>query len=279
MMEGEIPRLSQTHAKRLLDCPLKAWSMHPLLGGIKTKSTEAMDEGRLFERLITGHGINELVILPFSDWRTKAAQDAHSEAIAGGLIPVKAKEIEGKLQAAQAIRAKMEAHIGQSFDTVDHQVRFEWESNGCACSGVLDCLIVEENRARIFDLKKTQSANPKDLERSITRYGYHIQQAAYIEAVEFFYPHLSGRVSFEFLFYETAEPYCMTPAKLDGGLRMIGQSRWDSAKAKWRDCLIHNSWPEYESANNEDGAVVLSAKPWDLTDLGDTTDDDIDKFF
>jgi len=278
-MDGEIPRLSPSIAGLVNECPIKAWTKHRLLGGVKSDSTAAMDEGKLFERLLTGHGINELVVLDFDDCRTKAAQEACRDATAAGLIPVKAKDVESSLKAARIIRAKMEAHIGQSFDAMDHQVRFEWESDGCACSGVLDCLVVEESRARIFDLKKTASANPKDLERSITRYGYHIQQAAYIEAVEFFYPHLSGRVSFEFLFYETSEPYCMTPAKLDGGLRMLGQARWDSAKAKWRDCLLHGLWPEYESANNEDGAVVLSAKPWDLTDLGDTTDDDIDKFF
>ena len=278
-MEGEIPRLSPSIAGLVNECPLKAWTKHRLLGGVQSDSTAAMDEGKLFERLVTGHGINDLAVLDYDDWRIKAAQEARRDAIAAGLIPVKAKDINGALQAAQIIRAKMEAHIGQSFDAVDHQVRFEWESDGCACSGVLDCLIVEENRVRIFDLKKTQSANPKDLERSITRYGYHIQQAAYIEAVEFFYPHLVGRVSFEFLFYETSEPYCVTPARLDGGLRMLGQSRWDAAKARWRDCIMNDSWPEYSAANLQDGAVVLSAKPWDLNDIGDTTDEQLDKWF
>lgn len=278
-MEGEIPRLSQTYAKLLLECPLKAWNQHPLLGGKDSNSTAAMDEGKLFERLVTGFGINDLVLLPFDDYRTSAAKDAKKEATDAGLIPIKAKHFDDAMKAAQAIRSKMEAHIGLSFDAVDHQVRFEWESDGCACSGVLDCLIIEESRARIFDLKKTQSANPKDLERSITRYGYHIQQAAYIEAVEFFYPHLSGRVSFEFLFYETSEPYCVTPARLDGGLRMLGQSRWDAAKARWRDCLMNGSWPEYSATNLQDGAVVLSAKPWDLNDIGDTTDEQLNKWF
>jgi len=278
-MDGEIPRLSPSIAGLVNECPIKAWTKHRLLGGVKSDSTAAMDEGKLFERLLTGHGINELVVLDFDDWRTKAAQEACRDATAAGLIPVKAKDVESSLKAARIIRAKMEAHIGQSFDTMDHQVRFEWENDGCACSGVLDCLIVEESRARIFDLKKTASANPKDLERSITRYGYHIQQAAYIEAVEFFYPHLSGRVSFEFLFYETSEPYCMTPAKLDGMLRELGKDKWDKAKATWRDCLLSGYWPEYQSENNDNGVIILEGKPWDLKEMGDTSIEQLDKWF
>lgn len=275
----EIPRLSPSIAGLVNECPLKAYTRHRLLGGIESESTALMDEGSLFERLITGHGLNELAVLPYDDWRTKAAKDARSEAIAAKLIPVKASDVERHVEAAGIIRGKMEAHIGASFDDAEHQTRFEWESDGCACSGVLDCLIVEEGQARIYDLKKTASANPKDLERSITRYGYHVQHAAYVEAVEFFYPHLAGRVSFEFLFYETTPPYCVTPARLDGGLKMLGKARWDAAKARWRDCLMNDSWPEYSAANKENGAVILTAKPWDLTDLGETTDDELDKWF
>ena len=273
-MEHETPRLSPSLAGLVLTCPAKAYARHRLLGGEQSKSTVAMDKGKLFERLITGHGINDLAVLPFDDWRTKAAKEARDDAIAHGLIPVKQCEMEEVVDAAQTIRGKIEGLIGLGFDDLDHQCRFEWEADGCACSGVLDCLTVANDHAIIYDLKKTASANPAMLESSVVKYGYHIQHAAYIEVVEFVYPHLKGRIKAAYIFYEIESPHCVTVAQFDGPLRHLGASKWNAAKKAWLRCLERDEWPEYSTDDLGSGYAILRAKPWDIAQISEEFIDD-----
>lgn len=266
---SETPRLSPSLAGYMMSCPAKAYARHRLLGGQVFETTAAMDKGKLFERLITGHGVNELVVLPYDDWRTKAAKEARADVIASKLIPVKACDMEEITEAARIIRAKIEGLVGTGFDTMTHQPRFEWESDGCLCSGVLDCIILASDHAIIYDLKKTASADPRKLEKSVICYGYDIQHAAYVEAVETTYPHLVGKVHAEFVFYEVDAPYCVTVAQFDGALRALGQSKWSRAKQAWRKCLASNSWPEYSTDDLPTGNAILSAKPWDIAQISE----------
>ncbi len=91
-------------------------------------------------------------------------------------------------------------------------------------------------------------------------YGYSIQHAAYVEAVEANYPHLAGRVTMAFLFGETerANAYAMNVATLGGTMRELGERQWRRAKALWCRCLATGEFPGYE-----DG-LPLEATPWQL---------------
>ena len=185
--------------------------------------------------------------------------------------------LESKYQeyraAGEVLRAKITERVAGWAD-FEPQRRFEWESSGVHCSGVLDGLLLGDSHYTILDLKKTASAHPKDIQRSVIRYGYDIQYGAYVDAVETQYPELAGRGKFYFVFYEATPPYCVTVAELDGGMRILGTSKWERAKRIWRECMESGYWPDYT-----DKIVRIEAKPYDLEELEETSEDELDKMF
>jgi hypothetical protein len=86
--DSEIPRLSPSVAKHLLRAPSIAYHHHRLLGGVQTETTADMQDGNILERMITGHGLNEIVCVDAKDWRTKAAQELRAQVEASGGIAV-----------------------------------------------------------------------------------------------------------------------------------------------------------------------------------------------
>lgn len=270
---NEIPRLSPSIAKYLLRAPSIAYHHHRLLGGVETAKTADMQDGNILERMITGHAINEIVCVDAKDWRTKAAQELRAQVETCGGIAVLIDRYDAYLQAAQVIRGKIAGKLGE-LEVFSNQERVEWQSDGVYCSGVLDWLRIETGRYTIVDLKKTASAHPRDIQRAIIRYGYDIQYGAYTDAVESTYPRLAGRGKFYLAFYEANAPYCVTIAELDGGMRMLGESKWQKAKRIWRECMDAKYWPDYT-----DKIVRIEAKPYDLEDVEDTTDEQLDRMF
>lgn len=259
-MSNDTPRLSYTTAKHLLACPAKAYLHHRLLGGVPTETTDAMENGNLFERLITGHDAERIVTIDAPDWRTKAAREARDEAQEAGKIPVLECKFAPLRATAELIREKITSRIEHWADAMQ-QVRMEWESDGVQCSGVIDQLHIGKGVFRSFDLKSTKSADPDYIDRVWTRLGYDIQEAAYIEAVESNEPELMGRGWMTFIFYETSPPYCVTPVRTGGAMRELGRRKWSRAKEVWAQCLRSDSWPEYVS---RDSFHMVSARPWEL---------------
>ena len=262
----EIPRLSPSIAKVLLLCPAKAYLQHRLLGGQQSESTDAQVAGSILERVITLHGLNDIEVIDAPDYKTKDARALRDDAIAAGRFPIIASKYEWYQTTGGILREKIAARLPLFDDALD-QVRFEWESNGVLCSGVMD-KFHKDGRATIYDLKSCTSANKSDIERSIVKYGYDVQQAAYVDAVNTIHPSMVGRVDMRFIFYEVKPPYCVTVARLDGSLKMLGESKWCKAKSIWRECLESGVWPEYLFDPDDlytDGTLNVSAKPWDLT--------------
>lgn len=255
----ETPRLSYSVAKRLLDCPIKAYMHHRLLGGVDSEPTTATDKGTVIESLITGEPDNVAVISAAS-FRTKDAQAARDDARANGLTPMLAKDYEALVQAADQLRPKIAGTMG-GFDGWQFQHRVEWQSGGVECSGYIDALRVEQDAYTVVDFKSTVDAHPLSIQRTVTRYGYDIQCAAYVDAIETLHPQLAGRGAFMFIFFELSPPYCVTPVYLDGALRDLGRRKWRKAQRDWKACLEHDVWPEYVPPGE---VYICEGKPWDL---------------
>lgn len=266
----ETPRLHQSTAKTLIRCPKRAWLEHPMLGGQRHESTAAMLDGCLFERLITGYGIDEIEVIDADSFRTKAAQEQRDAALAARRMPVLASKFEGLSRSAGIIAEKLVERIPEWADAQD-QVYLEWESNGVLCAGTLDRLLLADDTYTIIDLKSTADAYPDACARTVTKYGYDIQEAAYREAIETLHPRLAGRGQFVFAFYETQEPYCVTPCVTTGQMQRLGRARWDRAKALWRECMASGVWPEYVSQGEY---ALLDCRPWDLTEAEIDGEDD-----
>ncbi len=259
----ETPSLSQSIARTLVTrSPLHAWTEHPKLGGIRREPTDATKDGDVIHALVLDEGHEQIVVVRgFDDFRTKAAREARDEAIAAGRTPVLEHKYESLESAARVLRQNIRAFgidlCGQS------EVAIEWVEDGnlgdVLCRGKMDHMVLSPEAGAIYDVKKIRSADRRTCERSAAEYGYDIQHAAYISAVERLRPDLAGRVDYVMLFMELEPPYAVVPARPSGTLRELGDRRWARAVATWEDCLARNYWPSYTKA-----PIELDAPAWAL---------------
>jgi hypothetical protein len=81
-----------------------------------------------------------------------------------------------------------------------------------------------------------------------------------VSAIERIKPELAGRVDFIFVFYELEPPFDVTPMRLSGAFRQIGDSGWRRAVNRWEECLRTNRWPGYV-----DGIVDVEPSGWAIS--------------
>ncbi len=259
------PSLSQSIARVLLaKSPLHAWAAHPRLGNVVPRSerepTKAQIHGTVLHALLLGKGEESVRVLPYDNYKTKAAQEAKADVVAAGCTPIIERDFAEAQVAADAIRMRL-AEQGCVFEGGQPEVAIEWHEEGpegfVLCRGRLDYLIVGDNFAKIIDPKKITSADELTCMRHADDYGYHTQAAAYTSAVEALYPHVRGRVEFCFAFMELEAPYCAVPRPVDAMSRWVGEQQWNRAVTTWGQCMSTGIWPGYP-------AMPLSVSPWTM---------------
>jgi hypothetical protein len=79
-----------------------------------------------------------------------------------------------------------------------------------------------------------------------------------------------GRTSFEWAFYEAAQPYAVSRNKPNGTMRAVGARRMQDALDKWEQALRTDEWPAYGST-----VYGVDADPWmmDGEDMGGDDED------
>lgn len=241
----------------LRQSPEHAYLRHPRLGATAQPGADFLDRGALAHRIILGVG-NDLEIVEADNWKKKASQEKRNEARASNKIPVLASDYATALVDAERVKLRL-SDIGIDL-AGESEVCALWGSRTfdgaiVQCRGMLDHL----EGATIYDLKTCRSAHPEACQRHIDDYGYAVQHAAYIEAVETLKPMLAGRVKFVFIFFELEPPYSITPIRLSGEFRELGKRRWRRAVETWERCLSTGTWPGYA-----DGIVEIEPKPWTL---------------
>lgn len=255
---GSTPNLSASTAKTmLLQSPLHAHMYHPRLGGQHKTATSKMDMGTLCHSLLLGVG-GKLAVVECNDWKKPANQKLRDQFRAEGKLAVTRALYNEAFEAAMVLKPKLEARgfplAGRS------EVTITWEETA-ANGDIVPCRMRTDHidGPEIFDLKITESANPEFLERQIVRMGYDIQRAAYERGLAAAIPEYQGRSRFTLLFCESSPPYCITPVRMAGSLRMLGEMKWQRAVNMWAQCIKSNHWPEY----TED-VVFAEARPWDI---------------
>lgn len=254
----KVPSLSSSIANVLdSQSPLHAWSQHPRLGGIPRKSTKSLENGSLSHALLLGAG-KDIAVLDFDDYRTNASKDAKKAAVEAKQIPVLMKDYDVARRVAEKLRERFTA-LGIRLAGEKEKVALwtETATNGAKvqCRGMMDDL----DLPTIFDLKSARSAHPAACRKHVEGYGYALQSAAYKSAVERIKPELAGRINFVFVFYELEAPYAVTPVRLSGAFRKLGETAWRRSVDRWEECLRTNVWPGYAA-----GVLDLEPTPWAL---------------
>lgn len=262
-----VPSLSASCAKILAtQSPRHAWSSHPRLGGTMRAASAAQENGTLWHQLLLGAG-DQVVVVEFDDFRTKAAREAKEQAYAEGKTPVTAR----KFDEARAIADKVAANIkaaGVVFGD-DRETPIEFEQRVFTTDAWITCRsLVDAHDAgemSIHDLKTCESANPKKLERTIYQYGYDIQHAAHTRALAALRGVHHEEVDMTFVFVETSAPYDVVPVTLSAPYKQLGELRWTRAVSRWHECISRGRheacWPGHLSLDTRDGRAVLIEPP------------------
>lgn len=258
------PALSATGAKRILKAPaLYRWEAdHP------SPSTSTFDFGKAAHRKVLGAGDN-VEVLDFDSFRTKAAQDARDEATAAGRVPLLVKDWLVVEQMAAALQAAELAPIdGERFSVGDlfsdgapEQSLF-WRDleTGVDCRARLDWLPApaEGRRMVIVDYKTAASADPREFGKAADAYGYHLQQEWYLAGVRAC--GLAPDPAFVFVVQEKTPPYLVTVAQLDADAAALGRARADRARRIFAECLASGRWPGYGERVHP-----IALPPWAFT--------------
>lgn len=273
--ERDLPlSLSQSMAHTLVSLsPAHAWLRHPKLGGKGRKATAAMENGTVIhDLLLNGGKLENIAVLEYDDYRTKAAQEEKKLAIEAGEIPMLLKVFDELSMAAQVLIPKLrDAGIEFKGQTEGVALWEEKDDDGrpVQCKARLDHWLLPQ----IDDLKTARSAHPDDCVKAIFEWGYDIQAAAYISAMTKLHPeifeyrmdmHSAENIEaprFRFHFVELVEPYLFTTIEPDDSILAVGRSKWRRAICLWSKCLRENKWPGYF-----DGPYSASAPPWKLRD-------------
>jgi hypothetical protein len=96
----------------------------------------------------------------------------------------------------------------------------------------------------ILDYKTARSADPATFGRTVAEYGFHQQQAWYLDAAR-----ANGLVGddavFLFVVQEKTPPFLVSVIELDAVAARIGRERNARARAVYAECTQTGSWPGY----------------------------------
>lgn len=252
------PSLSASCAKTIIGKTLlHAWRDHPK-SPYRTKDAPA----RKSERGSAAHawlfGGKLVVAIDAETYQTKAAKEARDNARNAGHIPVLAKEFPYIEEMVEIAGPRFDAlHGGEPIC----EVTALWKAqSGGWRRGRIDSL--SPDRRRIVDYKTTEAAvDALSCERRIFDNGFHIQAAAYIEAVETLQPELMGRVEFVFQFQEQKPPFALSPPIVMSEAALeLGRQQWERAGLMWDHAVRTNFFPAYA-----DAVHPACPPPWEIT--------------
>lgn len=224
-----------------------AYLNHPKLGGVKFIASSEQDFGNVVHELMLGKGAG-FEVLDFKDWRTKAAKEAREVAGQDGKVAILKHKHAALEEAITAIKNRLRG-FGIDWDAMIETSEVElsafWLQDEVQCKSRFDLFQKSEHGITITDLKTASDASLRGIKRSIAQFGYDLQSATYIAAVEHLFPDYVGRVKFQWVFVELARPHPVTPSVPSEGLATLGRDRWRQAVAIWKDCLDQDEWNAY----------------------------------
>ena len=250
-MSSAIPRLHQSIAKTLVyECPAVAKAQYD---AEVRKPSRAMEKGTLVDQLVFG-GANFHVIdaryksgprkgEPVTDMAGGDAPAQAAEARSKGMVPVLPDDLEKARALAGNIKSRLMME-GIDLEKCHKQETIQWTSaEGVECEGTPDLSIGKTT----IDLKCGHTANPDKLEQHLYDMGWHIQAAAYQEAVSLHYhPDAPGQGRHYLVCAETKSGAdCITIAPLSPAYIELGMKAWRRAQFIWMKCWETNEWPEY----------------------------------
>lgn len=237
--------LTQSGAKLLLppSCPAKFrhWRDNP-----QPPRTE-FDLGHAAHREVLGKG-QELAVLEYRDWRTKAAQEDAAKARSAGKVPLLAADWLRVQAMARALRTQVPGLFGPDGHT-EQVIVWNDDTTGVTCKAMLDWWRRPRGTARamVVDYKTCADASPGAVARALHTYGYHIQRAHYLDGIRAL--GIDERPAMVFVFQEKEPPYLVNVIQADPTAVSIGEALIRQGREVYRDCLAADLWPGYHTGD------------------------------
>jgi hypothetical protein len=249
------PSLSSSVAHRICAwSPAHARRFHPrLTAQLDDETAEHFDIGTCAHAIVL-EGVNNVEVLEYPNWRTKAAQADRDAARANGRIPL-LRHVWTDVEAmVKATREQLDAHAAgrEMFRGGRSELVLAWQDVcGVWCRARLDYLRPAQRdvddpgaTAAIDDYKTVgTSANPETFSgRKFFENGHDIQAAFYIRGVEALTGH---KAIFRFAVQEQYPPFALSVLGLQPSTLMLGEKKVIHALNTWRECLRSGRWPGY----------------------------------
>lgn len=254
------PSLSSGVAKVLVEASAAhAREIHPRLNPAWQPSTPSprMALGSLCHALLLGRGT--VRVLPYSDFRTKAAQVARAEVVAAGEVPVLAEQYEfaeqivasareqlAGTELAELVEGRGDGEVAVFAATPERawvRAKVDWWASDRTC---------------LVDYKTTSGlATAERFSRQAAELGYDIQAAFYERVVAAAYPWIAGRTRFVFVAQEVEPPFALAAYELSEAELSVARRKVDAALGAWVQCLESGRWPGYSR-----GIQRLTLPPW-----------------
>lgn len=240
---GDKTTLSSSGARKLLDpsCPalFRYEQDHP--SGPKAH----LEFGSAMHAKLLGEG-PDLEVVEAASWTGKAAQAAQREIRAAGAIPLLPNQMADLDAMVAAIRRHpiASALFQPGFGTAERSLYWRDPMTGVTCRARPDWLPdPTDGRFIVPDLKTTAKGDLDSLQKSIYKFGYHIQAAWYLNGIKAC--GLAERPVFVFVFIEKTAPHLITVVQLDHNALDIGRRQGATARHIFRECMDSGRWPAY----------------------------------
>jgi len=208
------------------------------------KETPAMRLGTLFHGLVLEPERVKIAVAPTCDKRTKDGKATWERFCLEnqGAEIVTAEEGEMLLGMVTSVRAHPAASALLAGPGIAEGSAW-WmdEQSGELCRCRPD--FYREDLGIIVDLKSTEDASPEVFAKSIAKYGYHRQNAMYVDGVEA----ATGQLvkGFVFVVTEKSAPNCTAVYQLDMQGEEAGRIQYRALLKALADCKCSGKWPAY----------------------------------
>lgn len=266
--------LSVSGAKLLLppSCPAKFRHMRDN----PQPPRRVFDFGHLAHRMVLGAGSEFTVLDPAIHGLKKDGQvadnpratstwkSAEAEARREGRIPVSVEEWRTAEQMAEKVRAHPQARELFTDGQAELALYHRDPETGVRLRGRLDWL---RNDGVIVDYKTCQSAEPGEIERAFHKFGYHLQNAWYVDLVSAL---RASNPRFYFVAQEKVPPFEVTVVEYDDIAIAEGRRLNREAIRLYAELCERGEWPSYTSET-----ITIGLPAWATRTLIDTAATDL----
>ena len=184
----------------------------------------------------------EYVRVPKIDRRTTAGKEEWRRLCARHATEFLLKEEDYDLVEAMGDSVERHKVAGPLLEAIDDaEVSCAFKYRDVVCKVRYDSVNFRDECT--VDIKTTRDANPKEFEKSILDFGYHIQAALYLQAAK----ELGLAISrFIFVAVEKTPPFSVTVHELPEEYIRYGMKCVDEAVDRYKYCREKNTWPGYE---------------------------------